>query len=233
MNLLTIIFPYYNQAKALDFQLQNYSSFTEETRKKLKIFIVDDGSQINKAIDCITDEFLKKLDITLYRIDIDIPWNQPETNNLAFSKIETEFLLRYDIDCYFDEENIKKLMLVNDINYAFNMNRKKYSTNELIKPHPNLYLLPKNIYKTFKYNEYFSGNYGLDDIDLNERLNKDNKINFLNNIFCWTNNEKFSTHKLIRDSSVNTKKLTEKNRPFYSFLHKQYYKLQILNSKKI
>ena len=79
--MITILFPYYNQPSALKFQLDSYSKFSNELKNKIKIFIVDDGSQDYKAIDYITNEHLQQLNITLYRIDIEIPWNQVETNN--------------------------------------------------------------------------------------------------------------------------------------------------------
>ena len=86
MNNLILYFPYYNQASALKFQLENYYKFKESTRKRFTIFIVDDGSK-DDALQYIEKKYLLKLNIILYRIDIDIPWNTPETNNLAFLKI--------------------------------------------------------------------------------------------------------------------------------------------------
>ena len=234
MKNITIFFPYYNQQEALEFQLSYYSTFPEEIRKNIQIFIVDDGSQNHKACDYITNEHLDNLSITLHRIDIDIPWNQVETNNLAFKNIETDFILRVDIDIFIDQDNLLKLIL-NDSNLACRMKYKSYYTNDFLSKdgHPNVFLLPKNIYKNYRYNEYFSGNYGYEDNDFRHKLSKDKKLVFLEDRFVFVRNQEFSTKNLNRDTSINKSKKDDPNRPFFCFLHKDYYKLQILNSKKI
>ena len=103
LNELTIYFPYYNKPEYLQKQLKNYSEMSSEIREKITILIVDDGSMESPAIDVI-ENFKDKLNIILYRINIDIPWNMSEANNLAFSKIQTDYVFRTDIDIMFLED---------------------------------------------------------------------------------------------------------------------------------
>jgi hypothetical protein len=234
INSLTIFFPYYNQPSALQFQLNHYSHMPKHIRNKIKIFIVDDGSQIEPALNYINN-YLELLDITLYRIDIDIPWNQAETNNLAFENINTDFLIRLDIDSYFNYENLNSILNLNiDNKSIIKFNYRSATTNELVGgEHPNVFLINKHVYKKYKYNEYFSGNYGYEDIDFINNLSHAGYkfINFkLEHII---NNDQFSTSNLNRNALINENKLNEINRPFLTNLHRDYYRLLINNSKII
>lgn len=226
--ILTIYFPYYNQDKALEHNLKLFSNYNENIRKKICIFIVDDGSK--KSPLEIVKKYIDLLDITLYRIDIDIPWNTPEANNLAFSKINTEYVFRTDIDHFFDENNMtkiinfllleKKKISSNKKYYVFK--RKHIDTQQIIQPNKNVYLIKNEYYlETMGYNEFYSGNYG-DDIDFIPRLNKKNIRTLLENIQILVNCS-FSTHNLSRDISVNINKLKNKNNPHLTFRNKYKY----------
>lgn len=237
INSLTIFFPYYNQENGLIFQLENFLTYPEELLKKINIYIVDDGSN-QKAIDVISNKYLEKLNITLSRINIDIKWNQSETNNLVFRNVETDYILRTDIDSYFNVENIKKIFnLILEKDTVYNFNRKYKSTikNELldiINSHPNTFLLPKNIIKKIKYNEYFSGNYGYEDVDFKNMFLKDGyKLVYNSDIYHYMT--EYSTKGLYRDKVINNLKLHDNKRPFLIYQHKYNYILQIKNSKKI
>ncbi len=72
MDRITIHFPYYNQPDALREQLDHYSAFSDEMRRRMRLFIVDDGSR-DQALWHVTDKDRRLLDLVLYRIDIDIP----------------------------------------------------------------------------------------------------------------------------------------------------------------
>lgn len=225
--ILTIYFPYYNQDKALEHNLKLFSNYNENIRKKICIFIVDDGSKSSPLE--IVKKYIDLLDITLYRIDIDIPWNTPEANNLAFSKINTEYVLRTDIDHYFDENNmikiinfllLEKKISTNKKYYVFK--RKRIDTQQIIQAPMNVYLIKKKYYlETMGYNEFYSGNYG-DDIEFIPRLNKIIIRTLLENIQILVNCS-FSTRTLSRDISVNRNKLKNKKNPHLTFRNKDKY----------
>lgn len=230
MKKLTIYFPFYNQCEMLKKQLDNFIKYPKDILNRIYIIIVDDGSQNEKAYDIINNKkYLDKLNIKLLRINIDIPWNQPEANNFAFNETNTEYILRLDIDHYITIDNIKKILNFNpqkQYYYRF----KRIKNKKLINPNPNIYLILKsNLDKVNGYNEYFSGNYG-DDIEFLPRLNKVVKAKIIDNIILNINNNN-KTHNLSRNLDINRKKLKEKNRPFYKNVHKSEY-LYLINTFK-
>jgi hypothetical protein len=226
---LTIYFPYYNQPDALKNQLEILSSYDLSVRKKIKIFIVDDGSQVYPALPIIKTSYFKKLDITLWRIDIDIPWNMPEANNLAFKNIETNYVLRTDIDHFIELKYIKKLFNMDPKNDRYYRFLRLYH-NEKIKMHPNSYIITKkNYWKTNGYNESFCGNYGFDDIHFLRSLNKICKSKTIKDIYITTNRD-YSTKNLSRDISINQKNLENKVSHLI-FQHKDRYQQLIKNSR--
>ena len=227
MKNLIIYFPYYNQPNALKFNLEHYSTFKESTRKRFTIFIVDDGSQ-DDALKYIEKKYLSKLNIILYRIDIDIKWNQPEANNLAFLKIDTEHVLRTDIDHFFYEKNLIKLLNKN-LNLKNNYYKfmRKDENNKLRSP-PNIYIISKKNYmRSGGYNESLSGNYG-DDFDFLPRIDKIVKPILLEDIIINVNGN-FSTRGLIRDATINRNKLKDPKLPHLMFQHKDKYILKLKN----
>lgn len=170
---LTIFFPYYNNLIELKKNIYHYNDLSPKLKEKIEIFIVDDGSNKIHALD-ILKTMNYNLNLTLYRINIDIPWNMPETNNLAFKFAKYDILLRTDIDNFIDEKNLLKIFDKNicDKNmyffdrYLIDLNNKK----KKIKYHPNTYLISKQLFdKIGGYNESFSGNYGYDDIEFIKR----------------------------------------------------------------
>ena len=226
---ITLYFPYYNQQKALIFILNNILKYNKYIKDNISIFIVDDGSLISPALPIIK-KYLNKLDITLWRINIDIKWNTPEANNLAFSKIKTDYVIRTDIDHFFNEINLSKLIYLvlskkNNLNkYYYKFNRIT-TDNKIKNSHPNTYIISKkNYYKIKGYNESLSGNYG-DDIDFLPRINKLIKPILLN-IYIIVNHN-FHTVGLNRNTSINKKKLKNKYLPHLIFRNKKYYILQI------
>ena len=231
---LTIYFPYYNRPDYLQKQLENYSKMSPEIKDKITLFIVDDGSMKSPAVDVIKN-FKGKLHIILYRINIDIPWNAAEANNLAFSKVQTDYVFRTDIDIMFLEDDLNKLFnidLKKGIFYTFN--RRHPDCKKSIGSPPNIYLIHKDDYwKTNGYNEYFSGSYG-DDIEFLPRLNKKVKKKYINYIYCIQFHGAGTPPEanLDRSLKINTAKLNEKNTPHLIFQHKDKYQfLKELNLK--
>ena len=89
MKDITLYFPFYNQCEALEYNLDLYSSFSKELLSKLRLLIVDDGSQREHAFD-VARNYTDKLNLDLYRIDVDIPFNMPQANNIAFKETKTD-----------------------------------------------------------------------------------------------------------------------------------------------
>ena len=230
MDKITIYFPYYNQPKALKHQLDTMSSYSAPIRSKVALFIVDDGSQAKPALPVVEQKHLDKLDITLYRINIDIPWNMPEANNLAFREIKTDYVIRNDIDHFFDESNLTKLL-----GEKLDMGKHYYAFGRITAHDGEVLGSPKNIYmvsranylKTKGYNESLSGNYG-DDIDFIPRLNGVVRPILLEDVHI-TVLVGVGTRGLSRDTTINRRKAKNSKLPHKTFVNERHYISQIQN----
>lgn len=223
---ITIYFPFYNQIEALTDNLEHYSKFEQKIRSQFILFIVDDGSREN-ALNIIVDKYLSKLNIILYRINIDIPWNQGEANNLAFSNIKTDYVLRTDIDHIIDENNLNKLLNSNlNLDKNFYVFQRKSICGIIKTSHPNTYIISrKNYLKVNGYNESLCGNYG-DDIDFIPRIQKIIQKVELKDIEIKVFMNHY-TRSLVRDTTINYNKLKNPKLSHLFLRNKEHYILQI------
>lgn len=232
---ITIYFPYYESPHLLKYSLNLYSNFPEILRKKIFIFIVDDGSQkfnISKLIKNYTSQ-LNNLNITIYRINKNILWNQSEANNLALKYIKTEYVIRSDIDHVYTEENLENIFKNNfeDKLIYFFKDRMLYKLNNKflrkLKRNPNIFIISKsNYWETKGYNEYYSGSYG-DDLDYIPRclkILKERKLNItINAIRLQEHNlDRSLENYKIKKSKKQIPHLTFQNKKFYQFIFENY-----------
>ena len=74
-------------------QLDNFALYDEETRKKITLIVVDDGSP-EPASDVITTDD----NVRLYRIKEDIPWHRSGARNLGVHVAESHWVINVDTD---------------------------------------------------------------------------------------------------------------------------------------
>jgi hypothetical protein len=237
MKDITLYFPFYNQHEALKYNLDLYSSFNKELLDKINLLIVDDGSKREQAFD-IAKLYVDKLKIDLYKIDVDIQFNMPEANNIAFKEAKTDWVIRSDIDHFLIESEFQKIQdyhFTSGNVYFFHIaycNKEKNITSYPKWPvHENIYVIDKADYwKTGGSNEYLSGNYG-DDFEFRPRLfSKANYVETDTLLYTIGNYEigektEFGTGageesympELKRDVSINKAKANDPNRPFLTF----------------
>lgn len=179
----------------------------------------------------IVNKYLSKLNIVLYRINIDINWNQGEANNLAFSKIKTEYVIRNDIDHIIDENNLIKLLELINTNLKldttfYGFKRKDIYTHNTLRSHPNIYIISKSNYmKVNGYNESLCGNYG-DDFEFLPRMKKYINHVILEDIEILVFPD-YGTKNLSRDTSINLKKMKDLNLQHLFLRNSEYYILEI------
>lgn len=181
MNLITMVFPYYEAPKMLGLQMLNIASYPSAVKEMLTIIVVDDGSPQYNAYD-IVGRWGQDFKVRLYRVKPDIPWNNHGARNLGFLEAEEDaWVLGLDVKhlvpaaCmdwliwgdmepqvgkyytfpYVDFRQAKD----GSVNLSFVKDRKCSPT----KPHPNTFLVSrKDFWRAGGYNEDFSGTYGGD-----------------------------------------------------------------------
>jgi hypothetical protein len=200
----TILYLYYNQPDAIThLELVGYPDY------EARIMIIDDASLI--PLSCSWAE--------TYRIDNDIPWNQPAANNLGLSKIERDcLLLRMDIDHWIEPQDYELLPTVGQ-NVLIKFDRIVHNPDGTTYDAPaanNIFLaLASTIKDIGGYNEEFCGAYGYDDKELMYRLK-------MNSCQFWTH----PTIKIHVKSDMHTQGLnrdTTRNKAIYERLTGQSY----------
>lgn len=160
---LTMVLAYYENPTMLRLQLENISSMASEIREQLSLIVVDDCSPCHPALGVIVD--FADLAIRLFRMEVDIPWNQDACRNLAVSQVDNDtWLLLTDMDHIPPEETIRAVLTNKlDPNAFYTFARVSAPDMTPYKPHPNSYVMLKAIYDLAGgYDERWAGVYGTD-----------------------------------------------------------------------
>jgi glycosyltransferase involved in cell wall biosynthesis len=169
--ILTLCLPYYRNAGMLALQFERIRHLSRDLLSGLAVIVVDDGSPDGEAkgaeIGC---------PLTIFRIEVDVRWNQDAARNIAAHHADTRWLLLTDIDHIVSREAFSRALrtkLQKQYVYRFGRTTLQPSGVETpYKPHPNSWLLTKNMYwQTGGYDERFAGYYGTD-ADFRDRLSE-------------------------------------------------------------
>lgn len=157
-----LVMPYYNNGTMLERHFEEWAKFSSQAKERLHIVIVDDGSQRDPAYAHCRDV---GIGISLFRIDVDIPWNWDGARNLAMLHgVPPEApVLMTDIDHLLTTTNADRLvnMRIKRDRY-FVPARLKVDGSEY-KRHPNSWILNHDLFwLAGGYDERFSGFYGKD-----------------------------------------------------------------------
>jgi glycosyltransferase involved in cell wall biosynthesis len=87
VRVFSLIIPYYNQPTMLAAQMEIAKQYPDSVR----VIVIDDGSPVPAKIPT-------KQNISLYRINIDIPWNREQARNLGAYVADTQWIIQVDID---------------------------------------------------------------------------------------------------------------------------------------
>jgi glycosyltransferase involved in cell wall biosynthesis len=165
MREITLIIPYYRAPMMLREQLKVIDQYPDG----VKVIVVDDCSP-EPAREALRD----RPNLSLYRIDTDIPWNRGGARNLGVTFADTEWIVHVDIDHILPAtcaENLLTAKLYPQCWYRFpryrvgkaDETRKKDTippdqTFGSIKPHIDSYACTKDLYwEAGGYNEDYSG----------------------------------------------------------------------------
>jgi glycosyltransferase involved in cell wall biosynthesis len=165
---LTLIMPYYNNARMLAYHYEKWAGFSTETKMMFDVVIVDDGSQIIQAVNVPRPEGLPR--IRIYRIKEDKDWNWCGARNLGAKVADGEWLLLTDMDHLVPEGTVRGVCAKADPTKAYKFTRlclpdMKYMVDEngVPKPHANTWCMTQKLFWTIGgYDEFFAGHYGFD-----------------------------------------------------------------------
>jgi len=165
---LSLVYPYYNNRANLDRQMELWAHLPRELARRVEYVLVDDGSPQPAAVppSC-------PLNLTLVRINEDIPWNQPGARNLGLKLAEGEWAIASDIDHIFPIDGLSQVLsMVKDPDSVFYFGRRREDGSEK-HPHPNSFLiLRKTFWSVGGYDEDFCGHYGKDDLFLRKTFER-------------------------------------------------------------
>lgn len=173
---ISIVVPFYNQPAMLGTQFATWMQYSDYAKAHLQFIIVDDGSQLHRAADALSAAPRDGLNLELYQIDVDIPWNRAGARNLGSAFVDGKWLVHLDIDHVLPPEAADALVgRENDYNpkkwYRFRRfrvgaadetrNKDKIPREQKfgeIKPHIDSYLCTRDLYlKVGGYDEDYSG----------------------------------------------------------------------------
>jgi hypothetical protein len=165
MRDLTVIMAYYENPMMLEHQLENFAAMSEDIRKHLTYIIVDDCSPQHPALEVVNScNAWCRFKVKLFRMKVDIAWNQDACRNLGVSQTKDEWFLLTDMDHLPPEQTILAAMTEKlDKNTFYPLSRLSAPDYSPYKPHPNSYLMHQSVYfKVGGYDERWAGVYGTD-----------------------------------------------------------------------
>lgn len=167
----SLVVPFYLNCKMLAEQVRLWNAYPEG----VQFIVVDDGSP--EPAKPIIEEYASgwlKSRLSLYRIEVNIPWNRGGARNLGVKEATTDWVVHVDIDHVLTGECARRLLAFEPDpkcwykferyrNGKADETRKKdkipeYVTYGKIHPHIDSYLCTREMYwKAGGYNEDFSG----------------------------------------------------------------------------
>jgi hypothetical protein len=162
MRRVTLCMAYYRNAGMLAEQFKRIRWLPDALRDQIAVVVVDDGSPDGEAkgtsIGC---------PLSIYRIDVDVRWNQDAARNIAAANAVTQWLLLTDMDHIVSLPAWKRVLqqkLHKTSVYRFSRTTLEPSLKETpYKPHPNSWLMTRAMYDLIGgYDERFAGHYGTD-----------------------------------------------------------------------
>lgn len=175
MTPFTLIMAYYDNPRMLEHHIDAWFSLPEEQRRLLHVRIVDDGSPRWHAVTIarayINELKAKLASFELYRMGVDVPWNQDACRNLGASKATTDWLLMTDIDHVVPAATWQRLMFGPlDASRVYRFGRVSAPSMEPYKHHPNSWAFTRKVFWSCGgYDEALAGYYGTDG-DFGRRL---------------------------------------------------------------
>lgn len=181
MRKLTLCLPYYMNAGMLREQCRRLRALPADLKQELAVIVVDDGSPDGDAqgedIGC---------PLSIFKIGVDIRWNQDAARNIAAHQADSKWLLLTDIDHLVPSDTFARILerkLSKGVVYRFSRETLEANGETTpYKPHPNSWLMRCEMYERIGgYDERFAGYYGTD-ADFRNRVNANAEVVMLDEV---------------------------------------------------
>lgn len=165
MRDFTLIMAYYDNRHMLIEHARRWNELPRDLARRLHVVVVDDGSPNAPARDAMKSITVPTLaSVQIWRMLVDVPWNQDACRNLGVRHAPTEWLLLTDMDHIVPPPTWDRLMRGQlDKRTVYRFGRVSAHSLEPYKRHPNSWSLTKRTYwDCGGYDERLAGNYGTD-----------------------------------------------------------------------
>lgn len=201
---LSIISHYYNHPQMVQDQIAYWESLPASFLSQVEFILVDDCSSQTPVFNAT------HLDLKLFRVITDLPWNQGGARNLGAFNARGEWALYFDIDQKFFLDPMNSVL--SNLDRMDNMTMYYLKIKELIDItcdrsllyHPNTFLVNLDKFKQLAmYDEDFVGHYGYEDLYMPQVWEKHGGKRTLFNDTDFFEDMDFGTHNLNRDLTHN------------------------------
>jgi glycosyltransferase involved in cell wall biosynthesis len=193
---LSICFSTYGQSFMLAKWFEHYYAQPKPVRDQVEVIVVDDCGTPRAVIQ-------KDHGVSLYRISIDRPWNQPGARNLAAHVATSRVLLLIDVDMTLGDGMLEKLVSAAHQlkpSHVLRPALKHVSTGKLDHTSPNVHLLLREDFLKIGYDESYAGRKGWSDVNLLRVMQRAFELRNREDLWLWFH----STTEAIPDAMVKT-----------------------------
>lgn len=169
MTPFTLVMAYYENAGMLREQVRVWMSLPADVQRNLAVVLVDDGSPTAPARDALEPRQWEELKLTLqgvalWRMGVDVRWNQDACRNIGAREARTSWLLLTDMDHVVPAETWRHVMTTKLLkSRAYRFARVNAPAGDVYKPHPNSWAMARGLYwQVGGYDEALAGHYGTD-----------------------------------------------------------------------
>lgn len=163
---LTLVYAYYDNPTMFARHLKEWRAYSDHAKKAIRFIVVDDGSPTFPAKAVLSAEWLvrAKLDVALFRVIPNIPWNQDGARNLAMKEVRTDWAFMTDMDHLLPASQAEAILALDAQPRVYYMPDQHLTNGDSLKrPHPNTYLMRvRDFWEMGGYDEDFAGFYGSD-----------------------------------------------------------------------
>lgn len=164
---VTLVYPYYENPRFLERQLEHWSGLPADLRAQVSVIIVDDGSPDHPAAAVLASRARAGLALPratrLFRIDVDRRWNWLAARNIGLHYAAPGWVLVTDMDHVVPDETLRAVVEGDHdpgVVYAFG---RVEHTGQPLAPHSASFLMTRAMFwRIGGYDEALSGHYGTD-----------------------------------------------------------------------